>query len=67
MSNIEFQRDHKGDMHLVVGEQFAVGSRVVGVQNIEGLGLTAIVWVPLKEASLGEVRNVVPLVRTPGK
>ena len=63
MSNIEFQRDNKGDLHLVVGGQAAIGSRVTGVSHIEGLGLTAIVWIPLKEATMAEVKNVIPMRR----
>lgn len=63
MSNIQFQRDNKGDLNLVVGGQFALGSKVAGVQHTDGLGLTAIVWVPLKEATVAEVTNVIPMVK----
>ena len=63
MSNIKLNRDNKGDLHMIVGDQFAVGSKVVSIQQIEGFGLTAIVWVPLKEATIGEVTNVVPFAR----
>lgn len=65
MSNIEIQRDHNGAMHMLVSGQFAVGSTVAGIQHVNG-ELTAVVWVPLKEATFGEVRNVVPFVRPPG-
>lgn len=66
MSNIKIQRDHTGSMHLVVGDQVAVGATVAGMQLVNG-EMTAIVWIPLASATFGEVRNVIPFVRPPGK
>lgn len=62
MSNIEIQRDHTGTMHLIVGDQAAIGSTVAGMQIVNG-EMTAIVWVPLSAAKFGEVKNVIPFVR----
>ena len=61
--NTEIQRDHEGTMHLAVDGVIASGSKVTGIQNIDGVGLTAIVWVPMRYATLGETRNVVPMLR----
>lgn len=65
MSNIQIQRDNKGTMNLVVGDQHALGSHVTGITNIDGIGLTAIVWIPINHVTFAEVRNVVPFVRPP--
>lgn len=65
MSNIELQRDHNGHIHMTVDGRVASGARVASVQPIEGLGLTAIVWVPLTEVTMGEVKNVIPFVIPP--
>lgn len=62
MSKIELQRSHDGALHLVVDGRFAHGARVTSVQQI-GDELGAVVFVPLRHATLGEVANVVPLVR----
>jgi len=62
MSNIQLQRDSSGDLHLVVGNQFAVGSKVTGVNLIDG-ELRAIVLVPLRHATFAEVTNVLPFVK----
>jgi hypothetical protein len=63
MGNIELQRQHDGKMRMVVGDRLAMGALVMGIQNIDGIGLTAIIWVPLKEATLSEADNILPLVR----
>lgn len=62
MTNIELQRDHNGGINLVVSGHHALGSRVTGVQQI-GEELGAVVFIPLKHATFGEVANVVPFVR----
>ena len=62
MSNMQLQRDHAGQLHLVVGNQFAVGSKVTGVNMIEG-ELVAIVLVPLNQVTVAEVTNVIPFAK----
>lgn len=65
MSNIRLQRDHAGKLHLRVGSEYASGAEVTSVINHAG-ELTAVVFIPLKHAVMGEIDNVVPLVRVAG-
>lgn len=62
MSNIKLERDHTGELHLKVGEQFAMGARVTSMIQVND-ELTAVVFIPLKHAVMGEASNVVPFVR----
>lgn len=63
MTNIQILRDHTGKLNLVVGDEYAVGAHVAGISTVPELGLVATVLVPLKDATLGEVKNVVPFAR----
>jgi hypothetical protein len=64
MSNIEIKKDHTGTLHLLVGGQPALGANVTGiVQNQQSGELQAVVVIPLKHTTLGEVSNVIPMVR----
>lgn len=64
MSNIELQRDHTGGLNLVVSGHHALGSHVTGIVTNPQTGeLQAVVAIPLKHATLGEVSNVIPMVR----
>ena len=60
--NVSVDRDHEGRLHLAVAGQYAAGARVTGFQQI-GDELCAVVVVPMKALTLGEVSNVVPFVR----
>ncbi len=62
MTNIRLNRDHSGKLHLRVGAEYAFGAEVSSVVTMNG-ELTAIVAIPLKHLVIGEVDNVVPLVR----
>lgn len=64
MSNIELQRDHAGGLSLFVAGQYAVGTKVTGIQQI-GEDLSAVVVIPLKALTVAEQRNVIPFVRPP--
>jgi hypothetical protein len=66
MSNIELQRDHKGKLHLVVGNQFAVGAEVHSLQPDNDGNLVAIVRIPLKDVIVSEMKNVLPFARHAG-
>ena len=60
----ELLRDHTGTMHLYSDGRPVDGSNVIGVTADQRTGeLQAHVVVPLKLATMGEVRNVVPFVR----
>ena len=65
MSNIKLERDHTGALHLKVGDQFATGAEIRSVVQ-DNNELTAIVFIPLKHVSLGEVSNVLPFARPAG-
>lgn len=62
-TNIEVQRDHEGKLHLLVEGYPAAGARVSNF-SLDGAGdLCAVVVIPLKFLTLGEIKNVVPFVR----
>jgi hypothetical protein len=61
MNNIELQRQHDGSLNLFVAGNYAVGSRVSGIQETAD-GMAAIVVIPLKHATVSERNNVVPFV-----
>ena len=64
MSNVKINRDINGVLHLEVAGQYASGAKVTGFNHFDG-EMCAVVIVPLKHASLGEVSNVIPFVRPP--
>lgn len=64
MSNIEIQRDHDGKLHLMVGGNYAAGSTVLKIDQINN-GLAAVVVIPLEYVRLTEAKNVIPFVRPP--
>lgn len=64
MTNIRLNRDHNGKLHLRVGAEYAIGAEVSSIVG-QGQGgeLVAVVTIPMKHVVLGEIDNVVPLVR----
>lgn len=62
MSNVRLNRDHVGNLHLRVGTEYAFGAEVSSIVNNNG-EQSAIIVIPLKHVSFGEVDNVVPFVR----
>lgn len=62
MSNIRLNRDHLGKLHLRVGGEYAIGAEVGSIQTVAG-DLVAVITIPLKHVVMGEVDNVVPMVR----
>ena len=62
MTNIRMNRDHAGKLHLRVGAEYAVGAEVSSIVHQNG-ELVAVITIPMKHVVLGEVDNVVPLVR----
>ena len=65
MSNIELKRDHNAQVHMFVSGNPAHGAKFTGMQLVDGETMAFFV-VPLKHATMGEMGNVVPLVRPPG-
>jgi hypothetical protein len=59
----ELLRDHKGELHLYSDGRPVDGARVTGIGASNEGALQAIVVVPLAQAKVGEVRNVIPFVR----
>lgn len=64
MSNLEIKRDHTGTLHLFVAGHPALGAKVAAMQHIDGIGLCATVFVPIKEARFGEVSSVIAFQKT---
>jgi len=62
VSNIELKRDHEAKLHLFVGGAPALGAKFTGMQVI-GDENVAFFAVPLKNATIGEVSNIIPFVR----
>ena len=62
MSNIRLNRDHQGKLHLRVGSEYAIGAEVSSIVG-QGGELVAVVTIPLKHVVMGELDNVMPLVR----
>lgn len=64
MSNIELRRDYEGKLQLRVAGHPASGAEVTSIVN-NGGEMSAIVFIPLKHVTMGEIDNVVPFVRSP--
>lgn len=65
-TNIELRRDHEGSLNLYVSGVPALNATVTGVQMLND-ELTAVIVVPLKHATIGEVETVVPFARPSGR
>ncbi len=51
-------RDHKGDLHLMVDGKHVHGASLTSIQTYDG-ELSAIVVIPLRFATVGEVDNII--------
>jgi len=63
MSKIELQRDHTGKLHAVVGGSPIAGAIVRDITPFNDIGLGVTIIVPLRDVTVSELHNVVPLVR----
>lgn len=61
-TNISIERDKGGNLHMVVNGEPAYGAKVTNFQQI-GEEMCAVVTVPTKHLTLGEVSKVVPFVK----
>lgn len=61
-TNIEFVRDHEGKFDMRVSGVPAHGARVMSMSNVDG-ELIAVVYVPLRDATVAERDNVLRLRR----
>lgn len=64
MSKLELQRDHTGKLHATIGGAPIAGAIVKDVTPFNDIGMGVTIIVPMRDVTISEVTNVIPLRAT---
>lgn len=62
MSKLELQRDNAGKLHAVVDGSPIFGSIVQHITTFNDVGPAVTIIVPMRDLTISEQRNVIPLI-----